>query len=312
LLSINRLFLSFALAIAAVGTARAQTLSSADLAATRAALASARVGDWSRVYADTAPITDPLPLKMLRWLNYASPGVPGRFADIADFIEKNPDWPRQKALRMHAEEALAGETDAVAADWLKRYPPISAAGRVRAAEISLNSGDIAGGTAALRATWTDADFNAMDEKIFLAKHSAAIRPEDDERRLDRLLWDGKTEAARRMLARVPPDYRALAEARLALSLQAPAAEMLVARVPAQLRVDTGLLYEELRWRREKDMTDDAVQILQANAGDPLRPAAWWRRATPSSPIASPSSTVCSKATLIPTPSFCWAISRCAF
>ena len=76
---------------------------------------------------------------------------------------------------------------------------------MRAAEIMLNAGDVAGGTAALRAAWVDCDFNALDEKSFLAKHGAAIRTEDDERRLDRLLWEGRSEAARRMLPRVPAD-----------------------------------------------------------------------------------------------------------
>jgi soluble lytic murein transglycosylase len=273
--SLNRLVLSFVLALAAAGAAQAQGLSDTDLGATRAALAAAQVGDWNRTYADAASIKDPLPLKMLHWLDYASPGAPGRFVDISDFIEKNSDWPHQKALRKHAEEALSGETDAVAADWLKRHPPLSAAGQVRAAEILLNAGDLAGGTAALRRAWVDADFNALDEKSFLSRHSAAIRTEDDERRLDRLSWDERTEAARRMLVRVPPDYRALAEARLALNLQAPAAAMLVARVPAPFRTDPGLLYAEVRWQRERDMTDAAVAILQAKPGDPVRPAAWW-------------------------------------
>ena len=273
--ALNRLLLSCAVAIALVAAARAQMLSDADLGTMRAALTAAQASDWNRAYADATAIKDPLALKMLRWMDYASPGAPGRFADIADFIKQNPDWPHQKALRKHAEEALSGETDAVAADWLKHYPPLSAAGRVRAAEILLNSGDIAGGTAALRAAWIDCNFNAMDEKSFLAQHSIAIRPEDDERRLDRLLWDERTEAVRRMLMRVPPDFRALAEARLALALQVPAAETLAARVPAQLRTDPGLLYEQVRWWRERDMTDQAVAILQANPGDPVQPADWW-------------------------------------
>ena len=257
------------------GAAEAQLLSPADLAATRAALAAASAGDWSRAYADVGAASDPLPGKIVRWLDYSSPGAPGRFADIADFIDKNPDWPHQTALREHAEEALVGETDAVAEEWFNGHPPISAAGEIRAAEILINSGNLAGGTAALRALWVNEDFNALDENRFLAQHGAAIRPEDDEHRLDRLLWDGKIEAARRMLSKVPPDYRALAEARLALALQAPAADLLVARVPAALRTDSGLLYEELRWRREKDMTDAAVDILRANPGDPLHPDAWW-------------------------------------
>jgi soluble lytic murein transglycosylase len=276
LLSFIRFSLAFVLTVAVAAVAQAQTPSDADLAAMRAALAAAEAGDWNRAYAAAAPIADPLPLKMLRWLDYASPGAPGRFADIADFIEKNPSWPHQKTLRKHAEEALSGETDAVAAAWFQKNPPVGAAGQVRAAEIMLNAGNVEGGTAALRATWVDGDFNALDERSFLAGHGAAIRPQDDENRLDRLLWNGKTEAARRMLSRVPPDYRALAEARLALALQAPAADLLVGRVPAQLRSDSGLVYEELRWRREKDMTDAAVEILRANPGDPVHPEAWWR------------------------------------
>ncbi len=275
MLSPTRFLLSLALVCAAAITARAQNLSPSDLAATRAALAAAQTGDWSRAYAAAAAVSDPLPLKVLRWLDYASPGAPGRFADIADFIEKNPDWPHQKALRMHAEEALSGESDEVAAAWFKRYPPLSAAGQVRAAEILLNAGDAEGSAAVLRAVWVNDEFNALDEKSFLAAHGAALRPQDDENRLDRLLWAGKTEAARRMMGRVPPDYRALAEARLALALQAPAADLLVARVPVQLRTDSGLLYEELRWRREKEMTDAAVDILRANPGDPVHPDAWW-------------------------------------
>jgi soluble lytic murein transglycosylase len=274
LLLLKRSVLCLAVALLLAGGARAQALSDADLAALRTALAAAHAGDWSHAFAAAAASKDPLPAKMLHWMDYASPGAPGNFADISDFIEKNPRWPRQKALLAHAEEALAGETDQTAAQWFKRHPPVSAAGRVRAAEAMLNSGDLAGGAAALRATWIEADFNATDEKSFLAKHGDAIRPQDDERRLDRLLWGSHSEAARRMLPRVPPDWRALTQARLALAAGSSGAEAAVAKVPAQLRADPGLVYAELRWRREKDMTDQAVQILLAHPGDPVRPELW--------------------------------------
>ena len=91
----------------------AETLPAADLDVMRAALAAAQSGDWTRAYAGASAITDPLPMKMLHWMDYARPGAPGRFPDISEFIEQNPDWPAQKALRKHAEEALAGESDAV-------------------------------------------------------------------------------------------------------------------------------------------------------------------------------------------------------
>ena len=207
--------------------ATAQTLPAADMEAMRSALAAAQGGDWSRAYAVAATTTDPLPVKMLRWMDYARPGAPGRFPDIAEFIEKNPDWPGQKALRKHAEEALAAESDAVAAEWFKRYPPVSPTGKVREAEMMMNSGDLEGGTAILRAAWIAADFGPLDEKNFLARHSASLRPQDHAQRIDRLLWDGQSEAAHRMLGNLSPDYRLLAEARLALSAQAANAEALV-------------------------------------------------------------------------------------
>ena len=269
--------LSIALIILTLGlpASAADTLPAADLDAMRTALVAAQSGDWTRAYVGASTITEPLPMKMLRWMEYARPGAPGRFPDISEFIEQNPDWPAQKALRKHAEEALAGESDAVAADWFKRHPPVSPTGRLREAEIMMNSGDLEGGASALRALWIAADFGPFDEKNFLARHASMLRPEDHVQRIDRLLWDGQTDAAHRMLTLVPPNYRLLAEARLALAAQAPKAEALVARVPPQLRSDPGLIFEQLRWRRKKDMTDAAVQILLAQPNDLVRPAAWW-------------------------------------
>ena len=277
MLPVFRTLLALSLAIFTINltVTRAQTLSEADLQATRTALAAAQAGDWNRAYTEMAPIGDPLPRKMLRWMDYSRPGAPGRFPDIAEFIEKNVDWPRQKTLRKHAEEALAGESDSVAADWFKRFPPVSAVGKVRSAEILLNSGDLEEGVLALRTAWIDGDFGPLEERNFLARHSAALRAEDNEKRLDRLLWDAQYDAARRMLPLVSTDWRELGEARLALATQAPNAEVVAARVPAKLRADAGLIYEELRWRTRKDMVSAAARILLSQPGDLARPAAWW-------------------------------------
>jgi soluble lytic murein transglycosylase len=260
--------------LAADARADSPSMSATDLQAMRSALAAAQSGDWSRAYAALATTTDPLLPKMLRWVEASRPGTPGRFPDIAEFIQKNPDWPAQKALRSHAEEALAGESEAVAAEWFKRYPAVSASGKIREAEILLNAGDVEGGNAALRAAWISTDFGPLDEKNFLAHHGAPIRPEDHIKRVDRLLWDGQSEAARRMLPLLPADYRAVASARLALAAQARNAEAVAAQVPPQVRSDPGLLFEQLRYLRKKDMTAAAVQLLLAQPNDLVRPAAW--------------------------------------
>jgi soluble lytic murein transglycosylase len=254
---------------------RPPPLTAADVAAMRAALLAAGGDDWQQADAAAARIGDPVAAKILLWMNLIHASPAGRFAAISAFITRNPDWPGQRALRQRAEAALADQPDTVAQAWLERYPPISVAGRVRQAEIMLARGDKAGGTAALRAVWIDGDFSAADEKDFLARHGAIIRPQDDEARLNRLLWDEQAEAARRMLQRVAPGERALAEARLALIAMQPDAPSLYAHIPVPLRTNPGLLFDETRWDRKQNDIVAAAKILLSERGDPVHPASWW-------------------------------------
>ena len=167
----------------------------------------------------------------MRWLDYTRSNVAGRFSDISQFIEQNPDWPSQKILRRQAETALTSESDDVAAAWLQRFPLSERDGQ------GTRGGDpdgsrrsrLAGVTALEVQAWIDGDLNLGDEHDFLARYGANIRPEDNVKRLDRLLWDRQEDPARRMLPLVPPDYRAEGIARLALYGRAGDAERAQAR-----------------------------------------------------------------------------------
>lgn len=261
---------AFALALPAA----AQNLSDADRAAAASAIAAARGGDWSQAYAAAGRSGDPLPLKIVRWLDYTRSNVTGRFSDLAAFVEKNPDWPGQKILRRQAEQALASESDDAASAWFKRFPPVSPAGKARSAMIMIAHGQSDAGLAALRAAWIDGDFSPTDEHDFLARFGANIGPEDNFKRLDRLLWDRQGDPARRMLALVPADYRAAAEARLALVDRASNAASLLAQVPEGRRADPGLIFDTIHWERHNDDNDAAAQLLLAHLDNPVRPAAW--------------------------------------
>ena len=260
--------------ISNISRSDAQDLFALDTQAIRAALAKVRAGQWSQAIGQLTAVKDPLPAKVVRWLDDTRGKGDGRFAEITDFIKNNPDWPKQEELRRRAEEAAAAEPDAKVAEWFKQYPPVSGVGKVRQAEITFNS-DAQAGVAALRAAWAEAELGPSDEKSFLARHGGLIRPEDNWKRLDRELWDGRHDAARRMLPLVDADHRALAEARLALAAQAGNAEKLVEKVPAALRADPGLLYEQLCAATRKDLVDAAVKILLAQPDDPVRPELWW-------------------------------------
>ena len=268
-----RLFAAAVTAIAAVAAA-ARADDAPDNAAI-AAITAARGGDWPRAYADAQQSRDKVAAKVVRWLDYTRTGPGGRFAEIAAFIEENPDWPLGKTLRRRAEQAIGGERDDVASDWLKRHPPITGMGKVRAAEIAIKRGDVADGVAALRAAWIEGDFTAAEERSLLARFSATLRPEDQQQRLDWLLWDGEADAARRMLPLVSADWRALAEARLAVAGDAKNIDAMLAAVPVPLRADPGLAFEEARYQRKKDNPPAAAQLLLSHPDNPVRPAAWW-------------------------------------
>ena len=184
-------------------------------------------------------------------MDYSRPGAPGRFSDIAEFIEKNPAWPRQKALCRHAEEALAGEPDDVAVDWFKRFPPVSAVGKVRSAEILLNSGNSDTGLSALRAAWIDGDFGPLDERNFLARHSASILAEDNEKRLAGFCGTRRTRPPAACSLWYQPIGATWAKRVWRWPVCASNAEVMAARVPAKLRADPGLIYQELRWRTRR-------------------------------------------------------------
>src|SRR6266550_7484960 len=208
------------------------------------AITAARGGDWPQAYARAGQSKDGVLLKIVRWLDYTRPTPGSRFAEVA-------------------------------ADWLKRHLPIGGVGKARAAQILLNRGKTEAGTAALRAAWIEGDFNVADERSFQVRYSGVLRAEDHQKRLDRLIWDGLTDAVRHMLPLVSAEYRLAAEARLALAGDAANGEALLAKVPAQLRSDPGVAFEEARWRRKKNNYEAAAQLLLAHADSPVRPAAWW-------------------------------------
>ncbi|MGE0260926.1 MAG: transglycosylase SLT domain-containing protein [Alphaproteobacteria bacterium] len=243
--------------------------------AASAALASARSGDWAKAYSLAGQSKDPLALKLVRWLDYSRGTADNaRFADITAFIDQNPDWPSQKKLRRRAELASAGADDDNVAAWFKRYPPTSGFGKIRAAEIAIKRGDVETGTAALRQAWIEGDLSPSDERGVIARDGGRLRAEDHQARLDRLLWEGQNDAAKRTLPLVSADYRALAEARLAVATDSSAAAKLIAKVPAALRKDPGLVFVQARQLRKKDKNEAAAALL-LEISSSAHPAEYW-------------------------------------
>lgn len=218
---------------------------------------------------------DKLPAKIIRWMELATPDG-GGFEEIAAFIRDNGDWPNMAQLRRQAEKAMP---DGLPAErvlaWFKQYPPTTADGFLRYADTLIATGGAERATKLVRERWVAANFSPDDEAAFLARYRALLRPQDHKARIDRLLWERQEAAVKRMLPFFDEAYDTLIAARVALNDEAGNVDALVARVPASLRNDPGLLFDRARYRRRKGDDAGALEIMTNAPADMGRPQAWW-------------------------------------
>ncbi len=214
--------------------------------------------------------------RLLSWMDYTSDSPTGTFAQITAFITAGPDWPWQARLEAAAEEAITGSTpDKALVAWFRHRSPITMVGAVAYAKALLATGHTKQGVAMVRRIWIRYNFSPLRERVFLDKFGRYLKPGDNWRRLDRLLWDQRITAARRMLLRVDAAHRLLAQARIALEVDRVNPSMAVARVPAALKSDPGLIFDRIRWRRLNGYDDQAMDLMLRVHAAPRRPGLWW-------------------------------------
>jgi len=218
-----------------------------------------------------------LACKLATWLYYTRSSRPAPFAEITNFIENNPDWPAQRALRQAAETAIsnAAPTDQVL-NWFSKNPPVSVAARIRLADAFFTSGQPNLGEVLVRQIWISNNLPRSIERSFYQNYRKILTKDDHAQRLDRLLWDRRRGAANRMLSRVPPDHRKLGFARLSLIGSAAGVDTAIAKVPPQLINHPALTYERVHWRRTKGFNERARELLWNPPQQLGRPKKWWR------------------------------------
>ena len=261
-------------ALLGMNVAHAQTLSTNDRRAYHAAFADAQKNNWKGAAREAAAARDPLPREALHWLAIIRGANGASFGEITQFITTHPDWPGQMALEESAEEAMTGVPDGTLDAWFANHPPITVAGKLRQADVWIAAGRTDEAQARIRTVWINSDVSVFDERSMYQRYHDYLRVEDDERRLDRLLWSGQVAAAQRMLPLVPPNTRAVAEARIALMTFAGDADSLVDTVPPEYRDDIGLLYDRIRWLRIKNLDEGALVLLVVAPPDQMHATQW--------------------------------------
>ena len=242
----------------------------------RAALDAAARGRWDRAARHAQQAGHPLAPAVVEWQRLGSPEAVVAFAGIEAFLDAHPDWPERAALVRRAEE-LMPETypDRAARDWFARFPPLSGPGRQRQAEMLIAAGEKDAGRRLLREAWVEGDFPRDLERRFLKRHRKALSGEDHDLRLDRLLWEERRGAARRLLRHVSERQRRLGEARLRLMERRRGVDWAIRQVPPDLRSHPGLVFERVRWRRRAGNDKGARDLLLDRPAELARPGKWW-------------------------------------
>jgi len=234
-------------------------------------------GNADLAYGMTARLHDTVLNKVLRAYFLAAPGNDASFAETADFIGQNPDWPNLRDIRMMAEQKIPPQAgNAQVIGWFRLHPPLTLIGFYRYTDALNAAGQTQAASDLIRKRWIDNEFSNDELTAFYTRFGAWLNPNDHYARLDRLLWSNDAGSARRLYGLIDNDAKIVAEARVALAGQKPDAEDLLARVPGIAQNDPGLLYEHLRWLRRNNRDEDAIDILKHPPSELGRPEAWWQ------------------------------------
>ncbi|MDO9417480.1 lytic transglycosylase domain-containing protein [Pararhizobium sp.] len=203
-------------------------------------------------------------------------GVP--FAEIARAERDLKGWPGLAALRGHFERALYRE-DPDAGTVLAAFgkaAPETPEGSIILTRALLAGGKTAEAAAVIRTLWTGETLDVATEDRILAEFSGLLRPADQKRRLELLLYRSRTTQAERFatLAKAQSLYKAF----VAVIKQRPKADAAIKAVDASWASDPAFLFLRIENLRRQDKYEEAAALLKTMPNDAaalVDAGQWW-------------------------------------
>ena len=253
-------------------------LDAAEAAALAAALKAVDESRWADARAMVANFRNPALTRIVDWsILRTAPRTEADFATTWRFLRESPDWPEPEVLRRQAEERIGPETPANDVfRYFTAFPPLTSSGQMRRLEAAntVSPNDV--GKFA-RDSWQNATFRNSDENDFLNRYGHLLTGQDHIARFDRILQGGRPQIARELVAKLPPDYQPVANARLAMATRAADAPTVLRGVAAARLNDPAVRLERAQWLRRSGNLDEARTVM---SGPPLNQGAnktdtWW-------------------------------------
>lgn len=262
-----RIFSGSAVVLTLVAVPAVAQISPASKAVYQARLADNSAGRFGGVSASPIAASAAVPIldAVVLWDRLRRESYRGSFAEISRFLLQYPDFPQDIQLRRLAEKALSIEVPpADIVRFFARFPPLSAAAKLRLAQAELALGQRAAAINTARDAWDSAGLNEIEETALLTAFGNELRAQDHLGRAERLLWSGQITAAGRLLPRLDMDRRLWLLARIALRGNAGGAEARLGGVTGPLRTDPGLIIDQALWLRKTGRLSEANALLIRN------------------------------------------------
>ncbi|WP_197018422.1 lytic transglycosylase domain-containing protein [Sphingomonas sp. URHD0057] len=195
------------------------------------------------------------------------------FADYANFLIANPDWPDEAKMRRWAEKAMhPGENAATVIAFFAHDKPATGSGYARLAESYASSGRMTEGLEAARNAWASDDLSGADEQVIWGRYGGSFTRADHDRRVDSLLFAKKADDAARFVPMATPSRQAAFGARVAMQRNDADAESRYGTVIGTVTSDAGLMMDRARWLRANNFNRSAQDLAARAHNFTYRPA----------------------------------------
>ena len=241
-------------------------LGEAESAALTSALKAIDDGRFADASASVANFNNKLLIRVVEWQALrVAPKTEAPFQEYVDLLRDTADWPEPEVLRRQAEDRITAATPAgVVWKYFADNPPLTSAGHLRRLEAAqaVSPKDV---QRLASESWRTATFKPADEQEFLNKYGISLTPDDNIARFDRIMREGRPQVAKDIVAKLPPAYQPLANARLAMATRA-ADTVQILRGVAPAELDTpAIRLERLQWLRRTGNLGEAKSMLAAPA-----------------------------------------------
>ena len=195
------------------------------------------------------------------------------FADYSGFVTTYPGLPDEAKLRRNAEAALSREyiEPARLVSYFDRFPPLTNPARAQYA-LALASTGRREAEVVAREAWRGGPMSDAAEAALYSQYYSRLAVDDQDARMDALLWAGSQAQAERQLGIVSAPRRAVAAARLALLSGSDPFSTGMPIDASTLNSDPGYVFQRARQLRKGGNAAAARALLASRPPLARRPA----------------------------------------